>query len=228
MSALTVSESTVRAVQAPEATSTWHPFPHALLLDELEFVRELSGLELSNTRYELSKDGRRMFGVWTFMAESYYLKSSHASIGFRNSIDKTMSVGLTAGTYVVVCSNMAFSGEWENFRKHTKNVLEDLKLFALQAFSVCLKKAKQETIWQDNLNCLPLTDEEWKCLTYDALYQYIIPPTKINAFLDPVLERSVGVWFNVATNILSQRSLLNTEHEYTALKKLVSPFVEVV
>lgn len=226
MSALTVNESIVRAVQAPTPTETWHPFNHSVLLDELEFARELAGLEISSHRYELSKDGRKFFGVWNFM-DTQWSKEVCTSIGFRNSIDKSISVGLTAGTYVMVCSNMAFSGEWLLFRKHTKNVLEDLKYFAMEAFGVCLKRARREAVLQEEMNLAPLSEKEWKVLTYDCISQGILPPTKAMELFVPGLERNLGVWFNVVTNTLSQRSLLNTETQYSNLRRLVEPYVEV-
>ncbi len=44
------------------------------------------------------------------------------SIGIRNSHDKSLRLGLTAGLRVFVCSNMAFSGEFTPvLAKHTKS-----------------------------------------------------------------------------------------------------------
>ena len=220
-----VNESIVRAVKAPQGTETWNPFPHAVLLDELEFVRNLAELNLSSHRYELNESGSKFFGMWNF-EQPQWSERTQVSIGFRNSIDKSLSLGLTAGTFVTVCSNMAFSGEWIHFRKHTKNVLEDLHYFILQAFGVCLKRGRREAVIQDEMEIVPLSDKEWKCLTYDALEQKIIPPTKSIELFNPTLERTVGVWFNSVTNILSRRSLLSTEDQYTKLRQLVGAYVQ--
>lgn len=225
MNSLIVNEAVVRAVKAPTPTETWHPFAHSVLLDELEFVKELSGRTIQSHRYELSKDGRKFFGVWTFNYFPHPTRVTQISLGFRNSIDKSISVGLCAGTYVTVCSNMMFSGEWMVFRKHTKNVLEDLKLFVLEAFVSCMNKGGDEVVWQEELEQVSIFDYEWKALTYDAIDDGIIPPTKATPFFEAKERSSLSDWFNVATNILSQRSLLNTEVEYGKLKKLVSEYV---
>ena len=44
----------------------------------------------------------------------------------RSSYDRSLSVGLVAGTRVFCCDNLAFSGEAKASRKHTANVFRDL------------------------------------------------------------------------------------------------------
>ena len=66
-----------------------------------------------------------MFGVLTCVngkpAADYAL-----AIGVRNSYDRSLSVGLTLGSRVFCCDNLAFSGEVTMHRKHTVNVFRDL------------------------------------------------------------------------------------------------------
>jgi len=47
-------------------------------------------------------------------------------VAFRNSYDKSISVGVALGFNVFICNNLAISGEIRILRKHTKNVWEDL------------------------------------------------------------------------------------------------------
>jgi hypothetical protein len=53
------------------------------------------------------------------------------SIGFRNSYDKSMSVGIAVGASVFVCDNLALTGEVTVMRKHTTNVWSDLEELAI-------------------------------------------------------------------------------------------------
>lgn len=47
-------------------------------------------------------------------------------VAFRNSYDKSMSVGISAGFNVFICDNMCISGEIKILRKHTKGVWQDI------------------------------------------------------------------------------------------------------
>jgi hypothetical protein len=221
---LITTEAEVRLVKAPAATATWYPFPHSILLDELEKAAEVAAVQPTQTRYELSKDGLKFFGVWIF--QNGNKEVPQVSIGFRNSIDKSMAIGLTAGTYVTVCSNMAFNGQWMQFRKHTKNVLEDLKLFIQQAFARAIKIARRDIQWQQRLDVIDLTPDDWKILTYDALDSGVVAPAKSAPLFDFNGKRSLGNWFNVITNVLSNRSLIYTEQNFAQLRFMVEHFLD--
>jgi len=66
-----------------------------------------------------------MFGVLT--CRNGTPDAGHGlAIGLRNSYDRSLSVGLVAGTRVFCCDNLAFSGEIGMHRKHTANVFRDL------------------------------------------------------------------------------------------------------
>src|SRR6266704_2425590 len=61
----------------------------------------------------------KMFGVLDLETQ---MEGCRFSIGIRNSHDKSLRLGLTAGLRVFVCSNMAFSGEFTPvLAKHTKS-----------------------------------------------------------------------------------------------------------
>lgn len=226
MSQLQTTEAKIRSIQAPTATRTWHPFPHALLLDELEMVREIAELDVTSRRYELTSEGRKFFGTWTF-GNGEDPSTPQASIGFRNSIDRSLSVGLCAGTHVSVCSNLAFSGEWMQFRKHTRFVLEDLRLFVLEAFGKALQRGKEEVAWQSKMDTLHISMNDWKILTYDALDLNIIAPSKVTHVIEKGREGDflLGGWFNTITSILSRRSLLHTEQNFIGLRGLVQSYL---
>lgn len=57
------------------------------------------------------------------------------AIGLRNSYDRSLSIGLVAGTRVLCCDNLAFSGDVKASRKHTANVFRDLPDLIYQMLS---------------------------------------------------------------------------------------------
>jgi hypothetical protein len=66
-----------------------------------------------------------MFGVLT-CGNGVPDRDYALAIGVRNSYDRSLAVGLTLGSRVFCCDNLAFSGEVTMHRKHTANVFRDL------------------------------------------------------------------------------------------------------
>ena len=122
----------VREVPLPEATRTYQPVSHEKLSSMLlqMAVHLLPNFSHSHSQFGLSAEGNKMFGVHT-------LTSSHTamglSIGFRNSYDRSMSVGIAVGASVLVCDNLALCGDITVLRKHTLNVIRDMESMALSA-----------------------------------------------------------------------------------------------
>lgn len=86
-----------------------------LLIDELDKVDQafetlsFRHIGVVQEEYAVSPDGMKMFGVLDLETQ---MEGCRFSIGIRNSHDKSIRLGLTAGLRVFVCSNMAFSGDF--------------------------------------------------------------------------------------------------------------------
>jgi hypothetical protein len=120
-------------VPIPEATDSYIPVPHNHLADTLSTIGQdiLNGFRLKKEQYALARDGNQMFGVLVFESDHDELG---LSIGFRNSYDKSMAVGIAIGAEVFICDNLAFTGDITILRKHTANVwssLEDVVISTL-------------------------------------------------------------------------------------------------
>jgi Domain of unknown function (DUF932) len=120
-------------VPVPDATESYTPVPHNHLAETLMTIGRdiLKGYALESERYALAREGGQMFGVLTFRGEHHELG---LSIGFRNSYDKSMAIGIAIGAKVFVCDNLALAGDVTVLRKHTGNVwasLEDVAISTL-------------------------------------------------------------------------------------------------
>ena len=117
----------LRMVPLPPETRTYKPVSHYDLAKNLAEVSSglLRGYELENAQYGLARDGNQMFAVHTY--RNGMSSSMGLSIGFRNSYDKSMSVGIAIGASVFVCDNLALTGDIAIMRKHTQNVWNDLE-----------------------------------------------------------------------------------------------------
>ena len=125
-----VSIDDLRAVPLPQETQSYKPVSHYDLAMNLAKVSQdlLSGFTLDRSQFGLARDGNQLFGIHTFRNGSDALG---LSIGFRNSYDKSMSVGIAIGASVFVCDNLALTGEIAIMRKHTPNVWKDLEELAI-------------------------------------------------------------------------------------------------
>lgn len=120
----------LRHIPLPTETDTYKPVSHYDLAVSLADVSSamLADYQLDRSQYGLARDGAQLFGVHTYRNGS---DSMGLSIGFRNSYDKSMSVGIAIGASVFVCDNLALTGEITMARKHTSNVWQDLEELAI-------------------------------------------------------------------------------------------------
>jgi len=108
----------------PDKTNTYQPVPHYELVQTIrETSKELLRRECVEEHYCTTREGQRMFGLQTFGNGDEELGFS---VAFRNSYDKSMSIGIALGFKVFICSNLAIAGEIKILRKHTKRVYDDI------------------------------------------------------------------------------------------------------
>ena len=126
-----VSEAEVIAVPDVPFTRTFKPFHHRDIISVVKQGVQAVGLEIVKSEYVLAQNGQRMFGVFDLSQGTSELSWS---IGIRNSMNKSMSIGITAGTRVFVCDNLCFSGEFLAFRRHTSGLdIDELAFLAYRS-----------------------------------------------------------------------------------------------
>ena len=127
-----VGREEIAAVLTPPATSSWKPVPHVEVLDAVSEAVQAHDWTILDEQFGLARDGQKMFGVLRINRSSSMEWSR--CIGIRNSHDRSLAVGLTAGISVVVCSNLAFGGSMVLKRRHTSRIeLNGLVVEAIDA-----------------------------------------------------------------------------------------------
>ncbi len=111
------------ACPVPAETMTYKPVAHGFVIDSLKERLDKAGLVLADERYTVARHGQQMFGAFTVKGTN---EEQDFSIGFRNSYDKSMQLGIVTGSRVVVCSNMMFKGDHVVQKMHTKSGLIEL------------------------------------------------------------------------------------------------------
>ena len=119
------TKADLACVPVPESTESYHPVPYHRFIEEVELHIPRFGLGVRSSQFALAREGGQMFGVLT-CSNGTPDKDYALAIGVRNSYDRSLAVGLTLGSRVFCCDNLAFSGEVTMHRKHTLNVFRDL------------------------------------------------------------------------------------------------------
>ncbi len=119
------TKTDLAAVPVPEPTESYHPVPYGRFIEEVELHVPRFGLVVRSAQFALAREGSQMFGVLT-CGNGAPDRDYALCIGVRNSYDRSLAVGLTLGSRVFCCDNLAFSGEVTMHRKHTVNVFRDL------------------------------------------------------------------------------------------------------
>jgi hypothetical protein len=183
MKAINASYDQVIAVPTPAPTVSWRPVAHKDLLDSLNFAVGRRGLEIRNQHYTLVRDGQRLFGAWELSVGN----GAKWMLGFRQGLDKSMAIGITAGTYVTVCSNMMFAGDFVEFRMHTSGLTMDgLRELAVRALDGTMVKMKNLLEWQNSLKQVMISANQFKALTYDLIEGGVVMPSSWEAYHDGV------------------------------------------
>jgi hypothetical protein len=118
-----VDYDALRQLAVPAATETHVPVPHHAVVEMVKYSLGFFGHEIVGEDYGVTPDGARFFGVLSLRSEY----GDYAdTVGLRNSHDKRFPIGISFGSRVFVCDNLAFSGDHVIKRKHTANAKRDL------------------------------------------------------------------------------------------------------
>ena len=110
---------TLSRIKALPATTTWKPVKHRHFVETLLEGLDRRGLRADRAQYAVSHQGMRLFGTLTFGGGDDYERC----LGFRASNDKTFPLQIVAGVLVLVCDNLALSGDVVALkRKHTSGL----------------------------------------------------------------------------------------------------------
>ncbi len=220
----------LREIPIPEETPTYKPVSHFDLAKNLAEVSStlLRDYTLETANYGLARDGAQLFGVHTYRNGS---DSMGLSIGFRNSYDKSMSVGIAIGASVFVCDNLALTGEIAIARKHTSNVWQDLE--ELTITTIYRSQHNFHRIVEDSqrMKGQHLGDDDAYRLT-GLLYGHgIISPRQIPVVKkewltpshDDFDDRNVWSFYNAVTEALKGSPPNKIMEKHIALHKLLNP-----
>lgn len=227
------TRSEIESIPTPDYTKTWHPISHKEVLASLDLIVQAEGVGVVNESYSTRNAGRNMFGTWTLdipLGDG----GSLVQLGFRNSLMKTFAVGVAAGTHVIACSNMQFSGQFLEFRKHTSGLtFEELLVVADAAFGKALDQARELDVWHQKLHEIPLPESHMKALTFDAMDRGILAPNRFKVFREAHQEevelagdQSLYPWHGALTRLNRDLNLFSVGRRTADLIQICDGYVE--
>ena len=125
------------------------PLAHGHLIDAVLGSFAGTGLKVIDQTYALANSGARLFGLLTLEGDGDGGGGDYATtVGLRNSHDKSFAVGLSLGSRVFVCDNLAFSADVVLQSKHTKHIRSRLEGLVVDGISrlISQKRSQDERI----------------------------------------------------------------------------------
>ena len=221
------TKADLASVPVPDPTGSYHPVPYSRFVEEVELHVPRFGLTIQSQHFALAREGNQMFGVLT-CTNGHNAGDYALAVGLRNSYDRSLSVGLVAGTRVFCCDNLAFSGEVQMHRKHTVNVFRDLPdlIYRMLSQVAVLKARTDEEI--AGMKVLPMSQERAHHLMVETVTANVLPasrlPKVIEAWEEPRHEefapRTAWSLFNTFTEIqkgTTAHAQIETSLKLTAL-----------
>lgn len=212
------TKTDLAAVPVPEETDSYVPVPYGRFVEEVELHVPRFGLTITDARYALARDGMQMFGVLTCTCEGP--QSDYAlAIGLRNSYDRSLSVGLVAGSRVFCCDNLAFSGEATAARKHTANVFRDLP-------DLIYRMLSQVSSMQSRIDAEIGAMRSWK-VTTEAADHLMVEAVRRTVLPASQLPKVIAAWEQPAHEEFAPRTAWSLYNAFTEVQKGRSPRSQV-
>ena len=209
----TIGREELALVPTPPATETHRPIPHHEIVRALIETLGFRHIGVVHDEYAVSLDGMKMFGVLDLETQ---LDGCRFAIGLRNSHDKSFRLSLTVGVRVFVCSNMAFSGDFQPvLAKHTKsfNLIDTLSIGVDRIQRNFEPMQRQVESWRQT----QVTDAQAKLILYSAFVESKLDAPKS---LLPDVHR---LYFEPEYPEFAPRTMWSLSNAFTSAFKRLDP-----
>ncbi len=221
------TKADIAAVPVPDPTGSYHPVPYGRFIEEVELHIPRFGLAVRSSQFALAREGGQMFGVLT-CSNGTPDRDYALAIGVRNSYDRSLAVGLTFGSRVFCCDNLAFSGEVTMHRKHTVNVFRDLPDLIYRMLTQVSSMRERTDGEIATMKVRELSPAQAHHLMVEAVKAIILPasrlPKVIEAWEEPKHEefapRTAWSLFNAFTEVQKSASARSQMEETLRLSSL--------
>ena len=197
----------------PERTATHQPIAHIHLVNSILESLSFRHINVVKDEYAVSEDGMKLFGVMELetLGEGFRF-----SLGLRNANDKSMRLGLVVGVRILVCDNLAFSGDFEPvLAKHSKHFdLNNALAIGMESMQRNFKPmADQIERWRGS----QISDLQAKEIVYRAFIEDQLEAPK---HLARLVHQN---YFNPPHQEFAPRTLFSLQNGFTEAFKVLDP-----
>jgi len=214
----TATKADLAAVPVPEATDSYVPVPYGRFVEEVELHVPRFGLTITREEFALARDGAQMFGVLT-CTNGHGDRDYSLAIGLRNSLDRSVAVGLTSGSRCMVCDNLAFSGEVTMQRKHTVHVFRDLP-------DLIYRMLSEVSVLQNRLHT-EIAAMKGRELDNPDVAELLVAACRRNVLPFSQLPKVIDAWERPAYDDFKPRNAWSLYNAFTGLLGSRSPRVQM-
>jgi hypothetical protein len=208
-----VTREQLAEILPPEPTETHKPIAHRTLVDSILESLSFRHIAVVKEEYAVSSDGMKLFGCLDLETIG---DGFRFALGLRNANDKSMRLGLVVGVRILVCDNMAFSGDFEPvLAKHSKHFnLGDALAIGMESMQRNFRPmADQITNWRG----AQITDGQAKEVIYRAFIEDELDAPKH-------LARMVhAAYFNPSHEEFAPRTRYSLNNAFTTAFKALDP-----
>lgn len=205
-----VEKADLDLVPLPEPSETYVPVSHYQLSDRLLTISQdlLTDYTIISESYALARNGNQLFAIMNFKTEE--TEQMALSVAFRNSYDRSMSIGIAIGANVFVCDNLALHGDIAIMKKHTKNVWDSLEDTAITTLYKAQHRFQNLLLDSQTLQDRQMEDRQAFEMMGLLFGKDIISPRQLTVLKDEWLKpsheefqpRNAWSFYNAATHAL--------------------------
>lgn len=229
-----VSRDELMKIDTPPVVGRHHPIAHWQVVEACEKTLDEAGFGTTSAEFAVGKENNQLFA--TFTLANRIGGTAALAVGLRSSFDKSLPLGLVAGSRVFVCSNLCFRSDLINVRRlHTKHGGERFSIDLKNAISSLPAFQEAEEQRLQNMRATFLSDTEAEALMLRAcIDKKILPlkslPSLVNNWRNPTHAefepRTVWSLLNAFTGVLGKYQVRNpSDHSIRTMRlnRLISP-----
>jgi len=196
-------------IPVPQQTDSYIPVSHYALSDKVLTISRdiLRDYSLVGENYAVARQGNQMFALLKFKSDN---EEMGLSVAFRNSYDKSMSVGIAIGASVFICDNLALHGDIAVMKKHTKGVWNELEDVVIASLYKSQHQFQKVVTDSQLLKAIPMNND----MAFDLMGRLygndIVSPRQLTVLKEELLnpshdefqERNRWSFFNAITECL--------------------------
>lgn len=175
-----VDREDIGKIATPPVSDTHFPVNHEWLVQRVEDALAATNMKVVEQAHALNREGQDYFG--TFQVERIGAEGNpdYAYVlGVRNSHGRRFAAGAVCGTQVFVCDNLAFNGEVQFARKHSKFIERDLPGLAVRTMGLLAEKWTANDQRFEAYKAREMSDSEMHDLLVRSMDLGAITPTQL-------------------------------------------------